>query len=156
MDISLSRTKIFAFIRKNADVFRLFSAKNFGFGVLRLKFTYVRTVCWNSHHSCFRYRCQFSSFYCLTNKSFKFLSFRDFFLHLHLPLPPSLSLSLWIDLKAWWPDWANFRLVGNCLLLVILVEINEVQQRNGLLFAELKVGYYFCTRNWIGLHFGRF
>jgi hypothetical protein len=37
-------------------------------------------------------------------------------------------------LKSWWPDWANFQLLGDRLLWVVFVQITEVAQIIGLDF----------------------
>jgi hypothetical protein len=38
-----------------------------------------------------------------------------------------------------WPDWVNFRLLGDCFLWIVFVKIAEVAQTMGLLFPRQKV-----------------
>jgi hypothetical protein len=56
-----------------------------------------------------------------------------------------------------WPDWANFRPSGDCLLWVVFVKITEVAPIIGLLFLTVTVLYYvFITTNGLGYILGDF
>jgi hypothetical protein len=48
------------------------------------------------------------------------------------------------------PDWANFRIWGDCVLFAFK-KITELDKTLGILFSKVKF-----VKNWIGLHFGRF
>jgi hypothetical protein len=47
-----------------------------------------------------------------------------------------ISFRLQYTLQAGWPDWANFRLLGDCLLWVVFVKIAEIAQLIGQLFGR--------------------
>jgi hypothetical protein len=57
-----------------------------------------------------------------------------------------ISFRLQYTLQAGWPDWANFRLLGDCLLWVVFVKIAEIAQLIGQLFYTVKVVHYFLQK----------
>jgi membrane protein required for beta-lactamase induction len=44
-----------------------------------------------------------------------------------------------VQKRSGWLDWANFRLLGDCLLGGVCLKITEVAQIFGLLFSAVKV-----------------
>jgi hypothetical protein len=55
-----------------------------------------------------------------------------------------------------WPDWANFRLLGNYLLWVVFVKITEVAQKNWAIFFKGKSFVLIMTKNGLGYTLGDF
>jgi hypothetical protein len=56
----------------------------------------------------------------------------------HKPQTSLLAAKMVVP-KAGWPDWANFRLLGDCLQWAILLQIIEVAKIFGLLYSTVKV-----------------
>jgi hypothetical protein len=54
-----------------------------------------------------------------------------------------------------WPDWANFRLLGNCLLWAVILKIIEVGQNLSHFFPQEQLYINFDKRS-AGLDFGWF
>jgi hypothetical protein len=46
-----------------------------------------------------------------------------------------------------WPDWANFRLMGNSFIWAVFRKMTEVARKIGLLFSSEKVVYLFWQKH---------
>jgi hypothetical protein len=57
--------------------------------------------------------------------------------------------------KPGWPDWAIFRLLGDCLLWTVSLKMTKVTQFFWATLSTLEV-IYLSWQKWAGLHFGRF
>jgi hypothetical protein len=67
------------------------------------------------------------------------------------------DLAICVERKRWtgWPDWANFRLMGGCLLWVVFFKIAEVAHTYVLHFSKCISYIFIFAKKRDGLHFGR-
>jgi hypothetical protein len=81
------------------------------------------------------------------SRSFQFLHFRH---------PQFCVKILW--LVPGWPDWANFRLFGDCFLLAVFLENYKSNLSPHLFLCFFSSSDYILilTNKWTGLHFWRF
>jgi hypothetical protein len=69
-----------------------------------------------------------------------FKIFLDFF-HKILPTKKTIIASAWHQ-QAGWPEWANFRLLGDCLLWAVFLKFTDVAHVFGLRFSTDKIKYW--------------